>query len=230
MDTTDSAARLPHNYLVIEGNIGAGKTTLCRMLADRYQRRLVLEAFADNPFLPYFYENPERYAFPVELFFMTERHKQLQQDISQTQLFSEGIVADYFFGKTLLFAGTNLADEEFRLFQRLYRILNGNVPRPDLLVYLHRPVEALLTNIRKRGRDYEQDITPDYLTKIQNAYLDYFRSALGFPILILELGASDFLTETLTKDWMLAQIERDYPAGLHRLNFSEEAPVDSQKS
>lgn len=230
MDNTDSDTRLPHNYLVIEGNIGAGKTTLCRILAERYQRRLVLEAFADNPFLPYFYENPDRYAFPVELFFMTERHKQLQQDISQTQLFSEGIVADYFFGKTLLFAGTNLGDEEFRLFQRLYRILNGNVPKPDLLVYLHRPVDALLANIRKRGRGYEQEITPEYLAKIQAAYLDYFRSAVGFPVLVLELGASDFLTEAAAEQWVLAQINRTYPVGLHRVSFSPELSDDAQKS
>ena len=223
MDRFDFPARLPHNYLVIEGNIGAGKTTLCRRLSERYEHRLVLEAFADNPFLPFFYENAERYAFPVELFFMTERHKQLQQQISQTQLFSAGIVADYFFGKTLLFAGTNLADEEFRLFQRLYRILNNNVPRPDLLVYLHRPVEALLANIRKRGRDYEQDITPEYLQKIQLAYLDYFRSELGYPVLILELEDSDFTADRDIERWILEQIAQTYPAGLHRRRFSAEA-------
>jgi deoxyadenosine/deoxycytidine kinase len=200
------------------------------MLAERYERRLVLEAFADNPFLPYFYENPERYGFPVELFFMTERHKQLQQDISQTQLFSEGIVADYFFGKTLLFAGTNLEEEEFRLFQRLYRILNGNVPKPDLLVYLHRPVDALLANIHMRGRGYEQEISTDYLSKIQLAYLDYFRSDLGFPILILELGSTDFTTDPTAETWMLAQLSQQYPAGLHRSSFTTETPIDPQKS
>lgn len=222
MEHFDFPTRLPHNYLVIEGNIGAGKTTLCRRLSERYEHRLVLESFADNPFLPYFYENAERYAFPVELFFMTERHKQLQHQISQTQLFSEGIVADYFFGKTLLFAGTNLANEEFRLFQRLYRILNGNVPRPDLLVYLHRPVDALLANIRKRGRDYEKDITSDYLQKLQLAYLDYFRSELGYPVLILELGDSDFTTDAMVEQWILHQVAQTYPVGLHRERFSPE--------
>jgi deoxyguanosine kinase len=224
MEHSAFPARLPHNYLVIEGNIGAGKTTLCHRLAERYQRRLVLEAFADNPFLPHFYENPERYSFPVELFFMTERHKQLQQQISQTQLFSEGIVADYFFGKTLLFAGTNLVDEELRLFQRLYRILNGNVPKPDLLVYLHRPVEVLLENIRKRGRDYEREIAGEYLQKLQLAYLEYFRSDLGYPVLILDLEASDFTADAPVETWILEQLRQTYPAGLHRRSFSSPGP------
>ena len=133
----------PYNFIVVEGNIGAGKTTLCRLLSEDFDYRLILEEFADNPFLPHFYKNPERYAFPVELFFMTERHKQLQAELSQRDLFQQTIVSDYIFFKTLLFARNNLMEEEYRLFQRLFHILNATFPRPDLLVYLHRSVDNL---------------------------------------------------------------------------------------
>ena len=122
---------MQHQFLIIEGNIGAGKTTLSQMLAEDFGFKLLLEEFADNPFLPHFYQNPDRYAFPVELFFMTERHKQLQQELAQRDLFQEGIVADYIFYKTLLFARNNLNTEEYRLFQRLFNILNAAFPKPD---------------------------------------------------------------------------------------------------
>jgi len=161
---------LPYKYIAIEGNIGAGKTTLCNMLHKDFNCRLILEQFADNPFLPYFYENQERYAFPVELFFMTERHKQLQENLSQRDLFQQMIVADYFFIKTLLFAKNNLSDEEYRLFQRLFHILNSTFPKPELIVYLHRSVDNLIENIKARGRSYEQEIAPSYLLEIQNTY------------------------------------------------------------
>ncbi len=183
----------PHyNFIAIEGNIGAGKTTLCHQLAERFGCDLVLEQFTDNPFLPPFYEQPERYAFPVELFFMTERHKQLLEHFSQPDLFRSFTVADYFFVKTLLFAKNNLSEEEFRLFQRLFLVLNATFPKPDLLLYLHRPVEVLLKQIKKRGRDIEQHISPAYLTEIQDAYFDYLKAETETPVLILELGNADF--------------------------------------
>jgi len=184
--------RVHYNFIAIEGNIGAGKTTLCHQLADRFGCDLVLEQFTDNPFLPPFYEQPERYAFPVELFFMTERHKQLLEHFSQPDLFRSFTVADYFFVKTLLFAKNNLSEEEFRLFQRLFLILNATFPKPDLLLYLHRPVEVLLKQIKKRGRDIEQHITLGYLTEIQDAYLDYLKTETETPVLVLELGDADF--------------------------------------
>jgi len=184
--------RVHYNFIAIEGNIGAGKTTLSHQLADRFGCDLVLEQFTDNPFLPPFYEQPERYAFPVELFFMTERHKQLLEHFSQPDLFRSFTVADYFFVKTLLFAKNNLSEEEFRLFQRLFLILNTTFPKPDLLLYLHRPVEVLLKQIKKRGRDIEQHITLGYLTEIQDAYLDYLKTETETPVLVLELGDADF--------------------------------------
>ncbi|MEM1323131.1 MAG: deoxynucleoside kinase [Bacteroidota bacterium] len=210
---------IPHNYIAIEGNIGAGKTTLCNMLAKDFNCNLVLEQFADNPFLPYFYENQERYAFSVELFFMTERHKQLQENLSQQNLFNDFIVADYYFIKTLLFARNNLPDEEFRLFQRLFHILNATFPRPDLLVYLHRSVEGLLQNIQKRGRSYEQDISEEYLLSIQNTYFDYFRTINNIPVLIIDVEEIDFLRSEEYYTMITESLSKTYQPGIHHLSF-----------
>lgn len=186
--------QIPYQFIAIEGNIGAGKTTLCNMLSKDWKSKLVLEQFSDNPFLPQFYQDAERHAFSVELFFMTERHKQLQEAFTQPDLFNPVTIADYFFIKTLLFAGQNLKEDELHLFKRIFHILNGTFPKPDLLVYLHRPVNVLLQNIAKRGRDYEQDITAEYLETIQNAYFDYFRTESSVPIIVLDLGDKDFTT------------------------------------
>lgn len=206
----------PHQYIAIEGNIGAGKTTLCHQLAEQFDSRLILEQFTDNPFLPFFYDNPERYAFPVELFFMTERHKQLQELLSQHDLFQQSIIADYFFVKTLLFARNNLNDQEYRLFQRLFNILNASFPKPQLLVYLHRPIDELLSNIKNRGRDYEQDITADYLLSIQNAYFDYFKTNPQLPILILDVENANWAEHEAHYGRLLAEISKDYKPGIHR--------------
>lgn len=182
----------PYNFIAIEGNIGVGKTTLCHRLAAEFGCTLVLEQFTDNPFLPFFYLQPERYAFPVELFFMAERHKQLQEHFTRPDLFGAFTVADYFFVKTLLFAKNNLNEEEFRLFQRLFSVLNASFPKPDLLLYLHRPVEVLLRQIRRRGRDIERNISAAYLEEIQNAYLEYLKTETESPVVILELGKANF--------------------------------------
>ena len=139
--------KIQHNFIAIEGNIGAGKTTLCKMIQRDFNCQLILEQFTDNPFLPFFYEDPERYAFQVELFFMSERHKQLQTELGQNELFSDFKISDYYFIKTLLFASNNLKGEEYRLFARLFNVLNTTFPEPDLLVYLYRSVDNLLANI-----------------------------------------------------------------------------------
>lgn len=204
-----------YNFIAIEGNIGAGKTTFCNRIADDFNCQLILESFEDNPFLPSFYQNPERYAFPVELFFMTERHKQLQQGLLEQELFKEGTVADYFFLKTLLFARNNLKAEERRLFTRLFDVLNTSFPKPDLLVYLHRSVDILRENIDKRGREYEKDITNEYLQKIQNTYFEFFRTEMSIPILIVDIERADFLNDDTTYKKLLALMTQDYKLGIN---------------
>lgn len=206
----------PHQFIAIEGNIGAGKTTLSTMIAEEFGCRLILEQFTDNPFLPFFYEQPERYAFPVELFFMTERHKQLQEELGQINLFQQTLLADYFFLKTLLFARNNLNNEEYRLFQRLFHILNASFPKPELLVYLHRPVDDLLKNIDKRGRDFEKDMAPEYLLQIQNAYFDFFKTQTDIPILIIDIEGVDFIENKSNYQELLSLLHQTYPAGINR--------------
>lgn len=205
------------HYIVIEGNIGAGKTSFSERLASELNARLILEQFSDNPFLPLFYKNPDRYAFPVELFFMTERHKQLQELLLHQDLFQQYSVSDYIFSKTLLFAGKTLQGEELRLFQRLFNTLNASFPKPDLLVYLHRPVEELLDNIRQRNRAYELDIKADYLQSIQQAYFDFFRfQQAEVPILVMDVTGMDFISEEAHYQSILAALEKPYEKGLHR--------------
>ena len=209
----------PYKFIAIEGNIGAGKTTLCNRLSAQYGCALVLEQFTDNPFLPPFYEQPERYAFPVELFFMTERHKQLLEHFSRPEFFVPFTVADYFFVKTLLFAKNNLSEEEFRLFQRLFNVLNSTFPKPDLLIYLHRPVEVLLKQIKKRGRDFEQSISGEYLEEIQTAYLAYLRQETGTPVVILELGDADFQSNNDVFHQVSSVLQQRFTEGLHQLSL-----------
>jgi deoxyguanosine kinase len=209
-------------YIVIEGNIGSGKTSLCQKLSNELNAKLILEQFSDNPFLPLFYKNPERYAFSVELFFMTERHKQLQEFLLERNLFQEYTVSDYIFSKTLLFAGQNLTGEELRLFQNLYGTLNASFPKPDLLVYLHRPVEELMQNIRKRNRGYEADITADYLTNIQQAYFDFFRmQEAHLPILILEVNGLDFVNRDEDYKKITRILQKNYHKGIHRVTGND---------
>ncbi|WP_245557497.1 deoxynucleoside kinase [Neolewinella persica] len=202
------------NFIAIEGNIGAGKTTLASRLAADQNRRLILEEFSDNPFLPPFYREPERYAFPVELFFMAERHKQLQSELAQTDLFTNGVIADYIFVKTLLFARNTLPEDEFRLFSRLFKVMDAGFPNPELIVYLHRPVEALQANIAKRGREYEKEIKDEYLASVQAAYFNYFGSQKEQAVLVLELGDKNFSDDEDLYQRMVTLMQAEYPVGM----------------
>ena len=218
----------PHQFIAIEGNIGAGKTTFCNMLEKDYGAKLILEQFTDNPFLPCFYKNPERYAFQVELFFMTERHKQLQEYLTQRSLFQEFTISDYFFIKTLLFAKNNLIDEEYRLFKRLFNVLNTTFRKPDLLVYLHRPVEDLMKNIKNRGREYEKDIKPEYLLSLQNAYFDYFRTVTDIPVLIIDVEGTNFWKKKKQYKQLVKLIQsEDYTLGVQRRKIKLKEEVTS---
>ncbi|HMS68763.1 MAG: deoxynucleoside kinase [Saprospiraceae bacterium] len=209
----------PYKYICIEGNIGAGKTSFCNLVKSEFNCKLILEQFADNPFLPLFYDDPERYAFTVELFFMTERYKQLQKELSM-DLFYDFTIADYSFIKTLLFARQNLGDEEFRLFQKMFSVLNQSFPTPDLFVYFHRNPDILQKNIGKRGRSYEKKISDDYLSGIQNAYFEYFRNILTFPLLIIDLNDIDFMKNRDHYEEVKSYLSRTYLPGVHRLSLS----------
>jgi deoxyguanosine kinase len=206
-------------FIAIEGNIGTGKTTLCHMMEAQTGCALLLEQFTDNPFLPFFYQQPERYAFPVELFFMAERHKQLQEHFAEPELFQRDTLADYFFVKTLLFAKNNLSDEEFRLFQRLFGVLNATYPKPDLLVYLHRPVDVLVRQIAQRGREMEQSISAEYLESIQDAYFEYFKTETEVPIVVLDLGEADFQRDQVTFQRIKDLLRGGYQAGLQHIRI-----------
>ncbi len=180
-------------FLVIEGNIGAGKTTLAKMLAEETDAKLILEQFADNPFLPKFYKNPERYSFPLELSFLADRYNQIKKEVLNLDLFHSLLIADYFFSKTSIFAQNTLKEDEYRLFRQIFDIISENMPKPDLYVYLHTDVVNLKRNIGSRGRDYEQDIDPDYLEKIKQGYFNFFKQINNFPILIIDTNNIDFV-------------------------------------
>src|SRR5215831_8959339 len=203
-----------YHYITIEGNIGAGKTTLAHLLAKHYNARLILEQFADNPFLPKFYENPKQYAFPLELFFMAERFKQLKELVHTKDLFQSITVSDYLFTKCLLFAKVNLPDEEFRLYQKLFDIIQQQIIQPDLVIYLHASVNNLQQNIKKRNRPYEQSIPDQYLFNIQETYTSYIRQH-NIKTLFIDAGNADFLGNEKHLNVILDALEKDYEYGQH---------------
>jgi len=207
-----------YHFITIEGNIGAGKTTLAHMLSKHLNARLVLEEFADNPFLPKFYQNPEQYAFPLELFFMAERYKQLKDLLHTKDLFQNITISDYLFTKCLLFAKVNLSDEEFRLYQKLFDIIHQQVLQPDLLIYLHAPVHKLQQNIKRRNRSYELNITDEYLFNIQQTYTNYIKQH-NIKTLFIDASKADFLGNPLHLKTVLEALENDYEDGQHYLTL-----------
>lgn len=209
---------MKYSFVTIEGNIGAGKTTLAHLLAKHYNARLILEQFADNPFLPKFYENPGQYAFPLELFFMAERFKQQKDLLQQKDLFQNITISDYLFTKCLLFAKINLPDDEFRLYQRLFEIIHQQLVQPDILIYLHAPINRLQQNIKKRNRSYEQKIPDDYLFRIQETYTHYIRQH-NLKTLYVDASNADFLGNEKHFGAILDALEKDYPEGQHFLSL-----------
>lgn len=181
------------NYIAIEGNIGAGKTTLATKISEDFNAKLVLERFADNPFLPKFYKDQNRYAFPLEMSFLADRYQQLADDLSQFDLFADFVVADYHIFKSLIFAKVTLQEDEFRLYKTLFDIIYKEMPKPDLYVYLYQNTQRLLQNIKKRGRSYEQEIPAEYLDKINQGYLDYIKTQTDLNVLVIDVSDFDFV-------------------------------------
>jgi len=212
---------MKYTFISIEGNIGAGKTTLANLLAERLNARLILEEFADNPFLAKFYDNPAQYAFSVELFFMAERYKQQKDLVSQQDMFRTLTISDYLFTKCLLFAKVNLPDDEFRLYQRLFDTMHHQMIQPELLIYLHAPVSKLQENIKKRNRPYEQNIQNDYLYKIQQTYTHYIKQH-NMKTLIVDTSDADFMGNPKHLDTILDALEKEYEDGQHFISLPDQ--------
>jgi len=196
-----------YNYIAIEGNIGAGKTSLAKLLSDQFNAKVVLERFADNPFLPKFYEDKERYAFPLEMSFLADRYQQLSDDLAQFDLFKNFIVSDYYIFKSLIFAQVTLSKDEYFLYRKMFDLMYKEITKPDLYVYLYQNTDRLLENIKKRGRDYEQNIEKDYLKKIQEGYSNFIKTEQDLNVLTIDVSELDFVNN-----------ENDYFAIIQQIN------------
>ena len=209
---------MQYKHLAIEGNIGSGKTTLASMLSIDYNSRLILEEFSDNPFLPKFYQESDKNAFPLELFFMAERYHQLK-DLKLQDLFQPNIVSDYFFVKSKLFAQNNLKQDELQLFNRLFDIMLSSLSKPDILLYLYADVDRLQKNIKKRGREFEQNISDEYLQNIQEKYLDFLKKQNNFPVLMLDVTGVDFVSNVSIYNKIKELLKKEYELGVHNFDL-----------
>jgi len=195
-----------YNYIAIEGNIGAGKTSLANKIAHDFNAKLILERFADNPFLPKFYEEPERYAFTLEMSFLADRYQQISDDLSQLDLFKDFMVSDYDVYKSLIFSKITLPEDEFRLYRKLFYQVYKDIAKPDLYIYLYQNTERLQKNIKKRGRDYEKDIKDDYLEKINAGYLEFLKSQPDMNVKVIDISDRDFVKHREDYLWLLSQV------------------------
>ncbi|MEI8111461.1 MAG: deoxynucleoside kinase [Chitinophagia bacterium] len=211
---------MKHHFITVEGNIGAGKTTLSHLLSKHFNARLVLEEFADNPFLAKFYEQPQQYAFPVELFFMAERYKQLKDMVHSKDLFQSVTISDYLFTKCLLFAKVNLPEEEFRLYQKLFDIIHQQLVFPDIIIYLHAPVQKLQQNIRKRNRPYEQNIPDEYLFSLQETYTSYIKQH-NITTIFIDASNADFLGKPQHLQVVIDALDKEIEQGQHYFSLPE---------
>jgi deoxyguanosine kinase len=206
-----------YNYICIEGNIGAGKTSLATRMAAQFNARFIPEEFEDNPFLPKFYQDADKYSFPLELSFLASRYQQLSDTLTHQELFHQFTISDYLIDKSLIFSRNTLGEDEYKLYTKLFHIMMQFIPRPDLLVYLYVDISKLRQNIRHRGREYEQNIKADYLERIQRSYLDHLRTLENQRILIIDTNNVDFVGNLTDYDTMVDLIMQDYPPGIHRI-------------
>ncbi|QTE21755.1 2-amino-4-hydroxy-6-hydroxymethyldihydropteridine diphosphokinase [Polaribacter cellanae] len=198
-----------YNYIAIEGNIGAGKTSLAKMLSDEFTGKLVLERFADNPFLPKFYEDKERYAFPLEMSFLADRYQQLSDDLAQFDLFKNFIISDYYIFKSLIFAQVTLSKDELFLYKKMFNLIYKEITKPDLYIYLYQNTDRLLENIKKRGRSYEQNIEKSYLTKIHDGYVSFINTQKKLNLLIIDVSEIDFVNNKKDYNFIIDKIKNN---------------------
>ncbi len=210
-----------YRYIAIEGNIGAGKTALSKRLAHTYSGDLLLESFANNSFLPKFYENPNRYAFPLETSFLTDRYQQITAKTQKPNLFKNLVIADYSFDRSLIFASVNLPKEEYQLFYKIFKALQPNLPQPDLLIFLYASTHRLLKNIEQRGRSYEKNISTDYLNQLTDRYFTFLEhKKTSLPILLLDITNADFTENEEQYEHICQLLNKGYPPGIHRTTIS----------
>ena len=208
-----------YNFIAIEGNIGAGKTTLATRISEEYNGRLILEQFEDNSFLPKFYEDPDKYAFPLEMSFLAARFQQLKDQLGTQDLFKSFTISDYFIVKSLIFARKTLGADEYSLYTRFFNIIYQQLPKPDLYVYLYLETPKLQQNIKLRGRDYEQNIEDEYLDNIQQGYFDFIRQQTNMRILVLDTNNLDFVNNQKDYDLLVDVINKEHPIGIQRITF-----------
>jgi deoxyadenosine/deoxycytidine kinase len=208
-----------YSFIAIEGNIGAGKTSLAQKLSTDFNAKLILEEFEDNSFLPKFYEDARRYAFPLEMSFLAARFNQLKKQLLEQDLFKQYTISDYIFPKCMLFSKVNLDDDEYDLYVKLFDIINQQLPQPDLLVYLHNPIEKLQWNITNRGRTYEQHIEDSYLQQLSDAYLQYLHSNEHLRILLIDCSSLDFVNNVDHYQNLKALVCKEYKPGIHHVNW-----------
>ncbi len=208
-----------YNYVAIEGTMGAGKTTLSNYIANDFNGNLILEEYEPdkNPFLSKFYENPDKYAFQVEMTFLALRFQQLKDKLSNFNMFHDFIISDYYVAKSLIFSRENLQPDEYELFSRFFNIIFANIPKPELMVYLYLDVDHLQYNIHKRGRDYEQKIEDSYLEHLQQGYFDFIKQQNDMRILILDTNNVDFVANRRDYERIVEAIDQPYDIGIHRL-------------
>jgi deoxyadenosine/deoxycytidine kinase len=198
--------RVPGRYIVIEGPIAVGKTSLARRLAEEFHARLVLEEGEENPFLRRFYEQPEKYAFAAQIFFLLNRYRQ-QTELNQLDLFEQSIVSDYLFAKDQIFARLNLDTDEYNLYQQIYRMLDARIARPDLVVYLEARADVLWKRLRRRDREYERRLAPAYLERVAEAYRQFFHRYAESPLLVVQSSGIDFVENDADFDDLVKEIQ-----------------------
>jgi deoxyguanosine kinase len=210
---------IPYQFIAVEGNIGAGKTSLASIFAHRYNAVLALEEFADNSFLPQFYQQPERYAFPLELSFLAERYQQLKQKIDESREQKRLLVTDYIFEKSLLFAQVNLQGDELKLFSRFFEMMSPTLQQPDIIIYLDKTTPALSRNINNRGRSFEKEISELYLQRVSDSYYRYLQEIRNIPVLFFESDDMDFVSDHAHLKFILSQLEYKRSVGLHKMRI-----------